>query len=170
MICEYERCGKEHSGSYGKGRFCSKSCSSGYATHGKRNEINCNLRKPRFCKTCNREFVPVKSSQTRFCEEHRVIYSKDLSFEVLNERLKKQRLLKEFGHRCWSCGLENWCGKLIPLEMDHVNGNADDSSKENLRILCRNCHGLTDTFSWKNRNKFPVSDRRKKMKKYFEGI
>lgn len=36
--CEY--CGKEHDGSYGSGRFCSKSCAKGFSTKIARKEIN----------------------------------------------------------------------------------------------------------------------------------
>lgn len=38
MKCEY--CGKEHDGSYGSGRFCSKSCAKGFSTKAKRKEMN----------------------------------------------------------------------------------------------------------------------------------
>ena len=38
MLCE--NCNKEHDGSYGSGRFCSYKCSRGFATKGKRSEIN----------------------------------------------------------------------------------------------------------------------------------
>lgn len=37
-ICEY--CGKNHEGSFGSGRFCSRSCSCGFSTKVKRKEIN----------------------------------------------------------------------------------------------------------------------------------
>lgn len=41
--CEY--CGKDHDGSYGSGRFCSKSCAKGFSTKLKRKEINQGLSK-----------------------------------------------------------------------------------------------------------------------------
>lgn len=44
-------------------------------------------------------------------------------------------------------------GKPIPLEIDHIDGNSDNDSKENLRVICLNCHGQTSTYRGKNRGK-----------------
>lgn len=38
-----------------------------------------------------------------------------------------------------------------PLEIDHIDGNSDNNTEENLRLLCPNCHSLTSTH--KNHNK-----------------
>lgn len=78
----------------------------------------------------------------------------------------KNRLIKEniFPHKCSSCGLSEWLGGKIPIELDHINGDRYDNSIENLRILCPNCHALTDTYCGKNRKnkilKIPVNQLR----------
>ena len=51
---------------------------------------------------------------------------------------------------CEECGLEEWLGRPIPLELDHINGDPSDNRLENLRILCANCHALTPTWSHRN--------------------
>lgn len=58
----------------------------------------------------------------------------------------KAYLIREHGHRCWSCSLSEWMGLPIPLELDHIDGNHSNNEWDNLRILCCNCHAQTPTF------------------------
>lgn len=48
--------------------------------------------------------------------------------------------------KCEVCGLEKWNGVNIPLELHHVNGNNKDNSFDNLKLLCPNCHALTNNY------------------------
>lgn len=45
------------------------------------------------------------------------------------------------------CGISNWHGKTLILQLHHINGNHNDNRLENLQLLCPNCHSLTDTYS-----------------------
>ena len=62
------------------------------------------------------------------------------------------RLLKEGvkEHKCENCGLTEWLGKKISLELDHIDGNCYNHSIENLRVICPNCHAQTETYRGKN--------------------
>lgn len=72
----------------------------------------------------------------------------------VNTHSLRKRLIREgvFEHRCVSCGLNEWLGGPIPLEIDHINGERRDNRLENLRLLCPNCHALTATYRGKNKS------------------
>lgn len=50
-----------------------------------------------------------------------------------------------------TCGIFEWQGKTLSLDVDHVNGDNTDQRLENLRFLCPNCHRQTSTWGSKNR-------------------
>ena len=72
----------------------------------------------------------------------------------------KKVLIKERGHRCESCDLAEWLCEPIPLELEHKDGNNRNNVKENLLLLCPNCHAKTKFYRGKNINtgKIKVSD------------
>ena len=57
------------------------------------------------------------------------------------------------GRKCENCGLEEWQGNQIPLEIHHVDGDELNSNLSNLQILCPNCHALTYNYRGKNINR-----------------
>lgn len=60
----------------------------------------------------------------------------------LRERYKKATGFSS----CHNCGLSEWMGQDIPLEIHHINGNNTDNRLENLVLLCPNCHALTNNY------------------------
>jgi len=65
----------------------------------------------------------------------------------------KNRLLQE-GYKkekCERCGITNWQGKALSMELHHKDGNRTNHLLSNLSLLCPNCHSQTDTFRSKNR-------------------
>ena len=71
-------------------------------------------------------------------------------------RLKKRVVLEQNG-KCNKCGLNEWLGEKLVLELEHKDGNHNNDSRENLECLCPNCHSLTTT--WRGRNKFNKLER-----------
>jgi 5-methylcytosine-specific restriction endonuclease McrA len=74
-----------------------------------------------------------------------------LNGKLLHRDTIRFALKRQFGHKCFECELTEWRGKPLPLEVDHIDGNAGNNESENLRLLCPNCHSITDTWKGKNR-------------------
>ena len=68
----------------------------------------------------------------------------------------RRRILREgiLQNKCSICGIEEWMGRPIVCELDHVNGNRHDHRLENLRLLCPNCHSQTDTYCGRNKGRY----------------
>ncbi len=72
----------------------------------------------------------------------------------------KTRVLREnlLIYKCADCGISDWKGKKLVLQLDHINGVNDDHRLENLQLLCPNCHSQTDTYCGRN-----VANRTQKL-------
>lgn len=72
----------------------------------------------------------------------------------------KKILIRERGHACESCKLTEWLCNPIPLELEHVDGDNKNQVKDNLLLLCPNCHARTRFYRGRNINsgKTKVSD------------
>lgn len=68
-----------------------------------------------------------------------------LKIRLLGAGLKEQR--------CELCGLTEWRGRPLSLELHHVNGDGLDNRLVNLQFLCPNCHSQTDSWGGKNKGK-----------------
>jgi hypothetical protein len=71
----------------------------------------------------------------------------------------KAVLIEERGYVCESCNLSEWMGKPLTLELEHIDGDNQNNVRENLKLLCPNCHSYTET--WKGKNSV-----KKKLKQY----
>lgn len=65
-------------------------------------------------------------------------------------RLRKRVILEQSGC-CNHCGISEWNGKPITLELDHIDGNNQNNERSNLESICPNCHSQTNT--WRGKNK-----------------
>lgn len=70
------------------------------------------------------------------------------SQKVLRNWYRKQ---DDIPYQCSCCGISEWQGKELVLQLDHINGDNHDNRLENLHWLCPNCHSQTDTFCGKKK-------------------
>ena len=107
------------------------------------------------CKNCNNEHVVKNkySCKSLFCSikcQQEFSMMQRINSGEAKPRTLKKFLLKEHGEKCWSCGITEWNNKPIGFELEHIDGNSENNSLENLSILCPNCHSQTPTYKAKN--------------------
>lgn len=66
---------------------------------------------------------------------------------ILRKTIIQENLIP---YKCAICGIIEWQGKTLSLELDHINGENNDNRLENLRFLCPNCHSQTTTYGSRN--------------------
>lgn len=62
-------------------------------------------------------------------------------------------LIAARGRRCEKCGLTEWMGEEIPLQIHHIDGDHYNNELNNLQVLCLNCHALTKNFCKQKKEK-----------------
>ena len=72
----------------------------------------------------------------------------------LNKRLIKEGYKEQ---KCECCGMTEWLGEPIPLELHHIDGNKQNHQLSNLQMLCPNCHSITDNFKSKNIKHYKIT-------------
>lgn len=135
-------------------RFCSKRCSA----------VTTNSESPRRKKrsTVLCLFCSTETSNKKYCSKEcgprhlaEVRVARWIAGEIeLGATAIRSHFIRTRGECCEECG---WSKRhrltsRVPLALDHIDGNWKNNSIENLRLLCPNCHSLTDTFGYLNSN------------------
>lgn len=126
------------------------------------------LRKISFCVTCNNR---LKRSDRKYCT---VDCQWQLYYKQYVDRWKQgledgnigittrfvshhiKRYLKEkYNNKCATCGWnqKNLVTDVVPLEINHIDGNSENNLEDNLELICPNCHALTSNFRNLNKGK-----------------
>jgi hypothetical protein len=126
--------------------------------------LNCDLPcKVKFCSTkCQRE-LSYRDFLNVWLSGADVKTSKGMS---ISSHIRRY-LFEKFESRCARCSWAevNPVSKVVPLEVEHIDGNSQNNSPDNLTLLCPNCHSLTPTFRALNKG----NGRHGRMARYREG-
>lgn len=114
----------------------------------------------RDCLNCKITFKPNRSSFGIYCSnkcqknyEFEQKYTLWLSGKInllSTSRFLKKCIIRKNGYFCKNCGISEWRGKELTLELEHINGDSNNNTPDNLCLLCPNCHSQTSTFKSKN--------------------
>ncbi len=63
----------------------------------------------------------------------------------------KKIIINEQNHKCEICGINDvWNDKQLHFILDHIDGDATNNKRENLRLICPNCDSQLDTYKSRN--------------------
>ena len=137
------KCNKEHDGSFGSGKFCSKSCANSRI---RTEEIKRKISKGVLDSEWWKRIDYSHNSNPDKIEKNKTTWKEKRNWESAHISSIKKWYKEEMDDTCEECGIKDWNGKRLPKEVDHIDGNTNNNSKDNLKLLCPNCHSQTDTW------------------------
>lgn len=139
------KCNIEHER---KGTFCSRKCANSrtFSEESKQKKSNANKGKVGWLRGLTLNDARVKKIVENKKKKHEE-KTKTADFNTLSENQKRKRILIEQDYRCSECGIEQmWNCKPLKFELDHISGIRKDNTRNNLRMVCPNCHSQTPTY------------------------
>lgn len=155
-----ECCGEEIT-NYNE-KFCSHSCSAKVTNlkrKSKKSDLfcencGCSLRNKSGKKFCSSSCQHEKQNRDKISSWLKGIESGHTGKNYSIKNFLRKYLIEEADNKCSKCGwgeINESTGKSF-LEINHIDGDASNSRKENLEVLCPNCHSLTPNFRALNKN------------------
>jgi len=163
-----------------RNKFCGSSCAATYnnnlirapkrvKTGGYKDCLNCGktnyyppsdlLKGGKYCSNvCQKEYE----------WKERVLIIESRGVEVISDYEPTQRdILKKYliwkhGEKCMECGwceINEWTG-IIPIQLDHIDGDPHNPSLNNVQLLCGSCHTLTEFYGARGKGRKGITYRK----------
>ena len=153
-----------------KQKFCSHSCSAKYYNQlREKKKIT-----PRYCLNCGEEILTKNLNNYSYqkrkycsltCEQEDIYKKKIAEWQsgiwdglighawIDISKYIRRYLFEKYDYKCSRCGWSeiNPYTNTLPLEVEHIDGDATNNKEENLTLLCPNCHSLTKTYRGANK-------------------
>ena len=138
---------------------------------------NVEVKKETYCRVCLTCGVPLsKTQKSDYCKEHLVEHTRQLKLErwlltgdiglkpdTTIRGVFRDYIAKQQNNVCDICGQSPmWNNKPLTFILDHIDGDASNSCRENLRLICPNCDSQLDTYKSKNKHSARTSRKNKK--------
>lgn len=130
--------------------------------------VNKGTGKHYYCLNCGTDITNAKGTKHKYCsnkcqqeyeyKQYVKQYKNDNSIakstkwgQIPNQL--RRYIFEKYENKCCKCGWSkiNPYTQTLPLEIDHIDGNSENNSEDNLQLLCPNCHSLTSTYRGANR-------------------
>lgn len=143
--------------------FCNSSCAATFNNKLRKTDFGC-------CLECEKE---LNKSKRKYCSNKcQGLFESKKTFKNIengnidyHEETFKRFLIFKYGAQCMNCGwnqVNQYTGK-VPIQIEHIDGNAENNELKNLKLLCPNCHSLTKTWGGANKGNGRKKRREKKQ-------
>lgn len=148
------RCGSEFDPGKWKKKFCSRVCSNSRCWSDE-DKYKKSKAVEKYLSTLSPSIKKQRlESAARTLKQNRLERIKTENFDLLGIAEKRERLLIEQDSKCVECGIGLiWNNKPIRFHLDHINGDRKNETRNNLRMICPNCHSQTETYGGRNGGK-----------------
>lgn len=126
-------------------KFCNRSCAAKF-NNKNNNRLATKISSP--CLVCQAPAYKVYCSITCTSIHKKQKRLEEFKLGKVSSHSARIILIDLHGTKCMECGWNsiNPTTGICPIDLEHIDGNSENNSPTNLKLLCPNCHSLTPTY------------------------